>query len=332
MPDIRPDIGTLTEAALGRALAPGEPLALAVSGGPDSLALLKLATDAFPGRVSALTVDHRLRAASAAEAAGVAALCAALGIPHAVLDWEAPKPGAGVQGAARAARYALMGGWCTAAGIGLLLTAHHADDQAETLLMRLARGSGIAGLSGIRAARPLCPGVTLVRPLLPLRRVDLAAIVSAAGWTAVDDPSNVDRRFERARVRALLAGADAPDAVQLAASARHLAAAEAALQWAADRAWAGGATVAGDGVGLDIAGLPDELVRRLVLRAIVLVDPAANVDGSAIATLVARLAAGDTATLAGVKARGGRVWQFNPAPPRRKTGRIAPQARQNRTG
>lgn len=315
------DLAAALAAALGAPPGAETRLAVAVSGGPDSLALLWLAAAAFPGRTAGLTVDHGLRAGSAAEAAGVAALCAGIGVPHATLLWAGPKPAANLQAAARAARYALMGDWCAANGVGILMTAHHLDDQAETLLLRLARGSGSGGLAGVRRLRVLQPGVMLVRPLLGVRRTALAAIVAAAGWDAVDDPANHDPRHDRTAARAVLAATPWLAPTRLAAAAAHLGNAEAALAWAADRAWAGGALVTEAGVRLDVAGLPDELVRRLVLRALALLAPDARPDGGRVAALIARLAAGQTATLAGVAARGGTAWRFSRAAPRRKTGR-----------
>jgi tRNA(Ile)-lysidine synthase len=312
------DFAGAVAAARGQPLAADTKLAVAVSGGGDSLALLLLAARSFPGRVMALTVDHGLRAAALAEAAAVAVHCANLAVPHATLHWEGAKPRGNIQAAARAARYRLMADWCAANGAALLLTAHHADDQAETLLMRLQRGSAAAGLAGIRAARPLAPGVTLLRPLLGVRRAELAALVAAAGWTPVDDPSNADRRFDRTAARALLAQLPALDVMRLAGTAAALAQADDALEWAAARAWAGAAETTGDSVRLDVAGLPEELVRRLVVRAIAMLNPAAQPHGPALATLQARLAGGGTATLAGITVRGGKYWVFSRAPPRRK--------------
>ena len=313
-----PDLAALVEAALGRRVADDDRLAVAVSGGPDSLALLWLAAQAFPGRVVALTVDHGLRTEAALEAESVAARCALLGMPHATLHWVGIKPGGNIQAAARAARYALMADWCAAHGVPFLLTAHHADDQAETLLMRLLRGSGSGGLAGIRAARPLLPGVMLARPLLGTRRSALAAVVASAGWAAVDDPANYDPRYDRTAVRALLAAMPGLDVPRLAAAAAHLADAEAALAWAADRAWAGATTVDAEAITADVGGLPDELARRLLRRAIATLAPAATPSGPAVATLQRRLAAGGTGTLAGVMARGGTIWHFTRAAPRRK--------------
>jgi len=305
-------------AVLGRDLAPGEAFAVAVSGGPDSLALLGLAADAFGERVCVLTVDHGLRAEAAAEAAGVADHAAGLGLRHATLRWTGAKPTGNLQAEARAARYRLMADWCGAHGVAWLATAHHADDQAETLLLRLARGAGSGGLAGIRRSRSLGDGVTLVRPLLGWRRDALAEVVAAAGWRAVDDPANHATRFDRTQARALLAATPwlAPD--RMAAAAAHLADAEAALDWTAGIAWAGRATVSGAAIDLDAAGLPRELQRRLLVRVIAELAPSATPDGPAIDRWCATLSAGGSATLAGVAGRGGALWCFTVAPPRRK--------------
>ena len=303
-------------ALIGHPFGPGDRLAVAVSGGPDSLALLLLARSAFGDRVSALTVDHGLRAGSADEAAMVASVCASLGVPHVILRWEGLKPTANLQAEAREARYRLMADWCAGHGIGWLATAHHADDQAETLLMRLARGAGLAGLGGIRAARRLTDDVSLIRPLRQMRRAALAAVVADAGLVGVDDPSNRDAAYDRTRARALLGETAWLDAGRLAASADHLADAEAALEWAAEAAWRSRCHV-GDAVTVDAAGLPRELVRRLVLRALGAVDPAGRPDGPQVQRLLAALESGGTATLGGVRATGGTVWRFAPARPRR---------------
>lgn len=293
----RADLAALAGAAPGR-------LGLAVSGGPDSLALLRLANAAFPGGVEAATVDHRLRAESAAEAAHVAALCAGLGVPHAILAADEPIAG-NVQSAARALRYRLLGGWAASRGLAWLLTAHHQDDQAETMLMRLARGAGLSGLAGIRAATAIA-GTAVARPLLGWPRETLAAI--AAPLAPVHDPSNADARYDRARLRARLAEAGGVDAAAFARSAAALAEAEDALAWAAARLWDERVT----GAGFDPAGLPAELRRRLVLR--ILGEPQPR--GADLQRLLATLEAGGTATLAGFKCSGGVLWRFTPAPPR----------------
>lgn len=285
-------------------------LAVGVSGGPDSLALLLLAHGAYAGRVVALTVDHGLRAESAGEAAMVAAVCAARGIAHATLVWRGDKPAANVQAAARDARYALMRDHCAEHGVAWLATGHHADDQAETLLMRLARGSGVGGLSGIRARRDLGEGVTLIRPLLGERRAALRAIVDAAGLVPVDDPANRSPAYDRTAARALLTETSWLDAARLADAAAHLADAEAALDWTATLAWDSRAA-AGDMVTLDVAGLPAELRRRLVVRALAHFGTAPR--GPDLDRLIARLAEGGTSTLGGVQGRGGDRWTFRRA-------------------
>ena len=222
------DLPSRVAALIGRPLGAGEVVAVAVSGGPDSLALLLLAHAAFgPPRVAALTVDHRLRPEAAAEAAQVAGIAAGLGVRHATLSWDDPKPAGNLQAAARTARYALMGRWCADHGVGWLMTAHHRGDVAETLLLRLARGAGLAGLAGPRARRVLRPGGELLRPLLDVDPAALAAVVADAGLTALDDPSNHAARFDRTRARALLARTGWLALARLGAAAAHLADAEA---------------------------------------------------------------------------------------------------------
>lgn len=179
-------------------------LLVAVSGGPDSVALLALlaAWAQMPGRpaLHAATVDHGLRRESAGEAAAVAQLCSKLGVGHATLRWEGPKPINGVQAEARRARYALLANEARRLGGATLVTAHTLDDQAETMLMRLAHGSGPAGLVGMRV-RSEVNGVALVRPLLGFPKMRLVAAAQARGLPFVRDPSNNDPRFERVRWR-----------------------------------------------------------------------------------------------------------------------------------
>ncbi len=218
-------------AALMAGFGPFEPaphLAVAVSGGADSLALAMLAEGwvrGRAGRLTALTVDHRLRPAAAAEAAQVAAWLGARGIAHHVLVWRAPHGRRGVQAAARAARYHLLEGWCAEAGVLHLLTAHHREDQAETLLLRLARGSGLDGLAGMAAVveRPAC---RLLRPLLTVSRARLMATLRACGQEAwIEDPSNSSPAYARSRLRGVMPAlaAQGLSAERLAATAARLA-------------------------------------------------------------------------------------------------------------
>lgn len=202
-------------AALMASMGPFEKapnLAVAVSGGADSMALALLAhawAGQRRGAVTALTVDHGLRPRAAAEARQVRQWLNGHGISHRTLRWRGAKPDSGIQAAARQARYDLLGQWCRRHGVLHLLSAHHGDDQAETILLRLQRGSGIEGLAGMPAVRAL-PGVRLLRPLLKVRRADLVATLEAQGQTWLEDPSNQEDRFARVRARRYLAGEGRP--------------------------------------------------------------------------------------------------------------------------
>jgi tRNA(Ile)-lysidine synthase len=199
-------VGAREFAALITAFAPFEAqphLAVAVSGGSDSMALALLAADwarARGGRVTALTVDHGLRAEAAAEASQVGSWCAARGIAHEIVRWPGPAPRTGIQAAARAARYRLLEEWCGAHGVLHLLVAHQREDQAETLLMRLTRASGVDGLSGM-AALVERRAMRVLRPLLALPRARLQGTLRAAAQDWIEDPSNRNPAFLRARLR-----------------------------------------------------------------------------------------------------------------------------------
>lgn len=296
-------------------------LALAVSGGPDSMALLALAAAAFPDRVSAATFDHRLRRDSAEEAQMVAVACAGLGLPHAILTPSAPIAGASIQARAREARYAALLDWAEHGERGFLLTAHHADDQAETLLMRLNRASGLAGLTGIRPMR-VAGRVVILRPLLGWRRAGLRAIVEASGLPFVDDPSNDDARHDRTRIRALLAATPALDPAALAASARFIGEAEEVVAGQAETLWA--ERWHGPGRPFALDDLPRELRRRLIRRAAhasrralgIVLPPLA--EAANVEALLDAMEQRRTATLGGlVVVRDGTGWTFRAAPPRR---------------
>ena len=176
-------------------------MALAVSGGSDSMALLRLAAE-WQGqpRLTVLTVDHGLRPESAREALQVAEWAAQAGLAHVTLPWRSAKPRTGIQAKARAARYDLMSGWCRHNHVPVLLTAHTLDDQAETVLMRLARTTSLDSLAGIYRVSHW-NGTELFRPLLDKKRDELRAYLSSIrqGW--IEDPSNEDDRFERIRIR-----------------------------------------------------------------------------------------------------------------------------------
>ncbi|MDE1915663.1 MAG: tRNA lysidine(34) synthetase TilS [Sphingomonadales bacterium] len=287
-------------------------LALAVSGGPDSVALLLLAHQALPGRVMAATVDHRLRPEAAEEAAHVARICADLGVPHATLPVDVAD--GNVQAQAREARYAALAGWMEREGLAALATAHHADDQAETLVMRLNRGSGVAGLAGVRE-RALVPTTRwpLLRPLLGWRRAELAAI--AAPCAPVQDPSNENTAFDRVRIRQALAQSDWVDVLAWAQAAAHLAEADAALDWAAAREWA--ESVTRDAMGITYRPqAPRGVALRVVSRIVEELDGAAR--GGAIARLFDTLVARQPGSIGNLVVRPmPSGWSFAKAPKRR---------------
>jgi tRNA(Ile)-lysidine synthase len=306
----------------------GRVLGLAVSGGPDSLALLLLAAEALPGRIAVASVDHGLRPEAAAEVALVGSIAHERGIPFTPITVSL---GMGnLLAEARAARYAALARWAGEAGLGAIATAHHADDQAETLLMRLGRGSGLAGLAGVRPhTRIEGTDITLLRPLLGWRKAELAAIVAAAGITPAEDPSNTNPTFDRARIRAALAEADWLDPVQIAASAAHIAEGWQALEWYAELDWHEMVLREDSDTGTPgfsyCANVPRVIAIETILRII------RELGGHATRTEAARawerLWAGENASLGGVLAVPGvekvekvgvmmRVWRFRPEPPR----------------
>jgi tRNA(Ile)-lysidine synthase len=307
-----PEIVARFRADLEALGGPAETLAVAVSGGPDSLALLLLAHAAFPGRVHAATVDHRLRPESAVEARFVADIARDLGVPHATLEaqWSSGTPTSGIQEAAREARYAALLLWCADHRIDALLTAHHADDQAETLLMRLGRGSGLPGLAGIRPVQPF-GAARLLRPLLGWRTEELRLICREAGLTPIEDPSNTDPRHERSRIRKLLRDTQALNSEKVAQSAAHMLEAEQAIRWLVDEVLRTRVTFDAETSTFDAAGLPREIQRRVLAHLV----PEAR--GSAVARALARLDSGNATTLAGYRLRPGDPWTVAPAPPRR---------------
>lgn len=303
-------------APLIEALGPFEPrphLAVAVSGGRDSLALALLADEwvrGRGGRVTALIVDHRLRPESSAEACQAAALLAGRGIEAAILVRPGEVPPSRVEERAREARYALLLQACRARGILHLLLAHHQADQAETVLLRLGRGSGLEGLAAMGGIAETA-STRLLRPLLGVPRERLAATLERRGLKWIDDPSNSDPRFARVRLRHVasadtLAGAAAVAArcgADRQALERRLGSllAEIVSLHPAGFAWLRAGR---------LLGLPDELAARVLARI------AATIGGrihpprrEAVAGALARLRAGRSTTMGGcrVLVRGGRL-------------------------
>jgi tRNA(Ile)-lysidine synthase len=301
-------------AALFRPLEAHAHWGLAVSGGPDSMALMqlvarRLARSAAGKKATVLTVDHGLRAVSGAEAAFVARAAASLGLRHATLHWEGAKPRTGIQAAARAARYDLMAEYAHGAGIDCLVTAHHLDDQAETLLMRLGRGSGLDGLAGIPEIGGWA-GLPVVRPLLEIPSGRLKATLKAARLDWIEDPSNEDSRFERVAVRKAMATLEGLGytAASLAAAARRLARARAALDQATTDFLETVASVSEAGYcTLDrarFAAAPDEIALRALSRLLEAVRGGeAALSLARLESLTERMRSGDEAarTLAGCR-------------------------------
>lgn len=246
---------------------------LAVSGGPDSSALMHAAAT-LGAAVQVATVDHGLRPNSHAEAEGVAAAASALGLPHAILTWAGPKPGAGLQEAARDARYRLLAAQAIAIGAARILTGHTQDDQAETVLMRLAAGSGPAGLVGMRTTRALAPGLDLARPFLALPKATLVAWCEARGIPYLRDPSNADPRFARSRLRGAwpILEREGLTPARLARLAERVARDEAALRIAAEQALETARRPLADAAlrleGTVLAALPDAVALRCLDRAL----------------------------------------------------------------
>jgi tRNA(Ile)-lysidine synthase len=321
-------------------------IVLAISGGPDSVALMWLVARwrrafARGPRLIAVTVDHGLRAEAAREARDVKRLAKSLDLPHQTLRWTGTKPRTGLPAAARAARYRLLAQAARKHGATHVLTAHTRDDQAETLLMRMLRGSGIAGLAAM-ARESERNGVRLARPLLDISKSRLIATLNKAKIGFADDPTNRDTGFTRPRLRAIMPvlaeeGGDARNLARLAARlARANAAVEVLTDGAArylalrdrDASHAGFDANAFDAIAF--AAIPEEIRLRLLKRAIDRVGHEGPAELGKVETLLAALdravAAGRPKlkqTLAGavIGVVGGRI-RVEPAPPRRR--RMAP--------
>lgn len=286
------------------ALTGDEPVGVALSGGGDSTALLHLCLAAGVS-VQAVTVDHRLRAESAAEAAAVAATCAALGVPHVVKVWEHGVVTGNLMDQARRARMGLIGDWAREWGIARVALGHTRDDQAETLLIGLSRAAGIAGLSGMRREWQ-AGGLRWSRPLLDAGRQELRDWLAAEGIGWIDDPSNENERYTRIKARRALAVL-APlgiTAKGLAEVAGHLAAVQAALAAqvaAAARRWVqeeAGALRIDPGLQEE----PEEVRRQVVTAALRWMGDADYAPrAAAVARVAAAIRAGRSATLAGCR-------------------------------
>jgi tRNA(Ile)-lysidine synthase len=321
-------------------------LVLAVSGGPDSIALMWLAARWRRAlrrgpRLLAVTVDHGLRAEAAVEARDVKRLARSLDLPHRTLRWSGTKPKTGLPAAARTARYRLLAQAARSHGATHILTAHTRDDQAETLLMRMLRGSGIAGLAAM-ARESEREGVLLARPFLNVSKSQLVATLKKAKVGFADDPTNRDLHFTRPRIRAVMPAlaAEGGDARSLARLASRLARANAAVEILADGAERYLALKDRESAqpGLDVktfdanafAAIPEEIRLRLLLRAVNRFGHEGPAELGKVEALLAvldravlELTAGRKPTLkqtlagALVSLNDGRI-RVEPAPPRRR--------------
>jgi tRNA(Ile)-lysidine synthase len=336
VPVVDPPVSDAEADALFGELANAPALLLAISGGPDSTALLALAarwaarTEQAP-RLIAATVDHGLRPEARREAIAVKRLAQKFGIPHRTLHWRDAKPTAGIQEKARLARYELLRREARRHGARHVVTAHTLDDQAETILFRMARGSGITGLAGMARATAQPDEVLLVRPFLHVPKARLLATLAAQELPFVDDPSNRDPRFTRSRLRPLIAllAREGLDAQRLSLLALRMRRADAAIEAivnvltpVATRSLGPPGAVAIDAAVLGT--LPAEVALRLMGRAIANVGDEGPVELGKLEAFMAALAASGTAsrfrrTLAGamVTVAGERI-VVERAPTRRK--------------
>ena len=290
----------------------GARILCAVSGGPDSLALLLLLRETMPNRVVAATVDHALRPESADEAQYVQRFCKDMHVPHVILS-PAEKISGNIQSAARHARYALLAQAAEQHDCQYIATAHHADDQLETVLMRIARGSGVDGLSAIRSTNG-----KILRPLLGFTKDELISICATAGLNPVVDPSNENTDFERVAMRNWLANTPHPfRADRTGRTASALADASEALNWMTETLTQERVQRETGAVRCDARDVPREIQRRLLIHCLKLLEPELAPRGDAIDRLLSELSDGRTATMGAVKCEGGDNWRFTMAPPRR---------------
>ncbi|KAB0268990.1 tRNA lysidine(34) synthetase TilS [Microvirga brassicacearum] len=249
----------------------------AVSGGPDSIAMMHLLARwnqrSDPCTILVATIDHGLRPEAAEEAVFVAGEASSLGLAHRTLVWTGTKPASRLQERARAARYALLVGLAHETGASHLVTAHTLDDQAETILMRISKGSGLAGLGGMRAERDR-DGIRHHRPLLDYPKSALLDLCQAEGWPFVTDPSNTDDRFTRVRWRKVMPvlAAEGLTAERLAELARRVRQAEEALDLKTGEAFLRAKPVPDDtGLTIDAAVLgiePFEIALRVLMKSL----------------------------------------------------------------
>lgn len=308
--------------ALDEAFAAHPPakVGVAVSGGSDSLALLHLLHRYFRDSdttLHAVTVDHGLRPEAADEAREVARICAALDVPHDILEWRGWDGTGNLQNAARVARFDLISDWARQRDISMVCLGHTADDQAETVLMRLARRAGVNGLAAM-ARRTRRQGVDWLRPLLGVSRETLRDFLRGEGITWIEDPSNDDPRYTRIKARRALT-ALAPmgiDAAALAEVAENMQESRTALNWQAFMAARLAVKITAGAVAIDerqLRVLPTEITRRLLVHSLMWINNEDYVPRRAAVTgMLQAIRENRASTLQGCQMRRvrGRVWIF----------------------
>jgi len=260
-------------------------VAVGVSGGPDSMALLRLVSDWAERQspkvlVYALTVDHGLRAEAAGEAKDVAAQVSGWSqVEPVTLRWEGEKPKSGIMEIARRARYHLMAEFCAAKKIKALFLAHHRDDQAETFLFRLAKGSGLDGLAGMLSVQSYNQDLLLLRPLLEMGKDELIEFCKERDITFIDDPSNESLDYARPRLRRSreVLEAEGLSAQRLSITAQRIGRARGALEYYARRCYEDAlVSTDTDNIVFNLAALraaPQETSLRCLLRAVQDMNP-----------------------------------------------------------
>ncbi len=301
-------------------------IGLAVSGGADSMALLWLMKYHYDGDIFAATINHGLRKEAAQEAAHVATLCKKLEIQHDILMPIEPITG-NIQSNARKARYALLEHWAHQKGCQFIATAHHADDQLETMIMRLNRASGISGLAAIRERNG-----TIIRPLLGFRKTDLIQICETAEIETIDDPSNANEHFDRVKIRQWIEKCKSYglepiiDPLMAQKSALHLNDANIALQYSSAILAKERMRKKPDTVVLEITNLPIEYQRRLLTHALQQIDKDIKPRGTALENSIRLLNNSTISMIGDIKITPKKpdehedktLWILSKAPPRRQ--------------
>lgn len=299
-------------------------IGLAVSGGPDSMALLWLMKHHYDGDIFAATIDHGLRKEAAQEALHVAALCQKLEIQHDILTPAMPITG-NIQSNARKARYTLLEQWVQQKGCDYIATAHHADDQLETMIMRLNRASGIAGLAAIRERNG-----KIIRPLLGFRKTDLIQICNVAAIETINDPSNANDDFDRVKIRQWLEKCEANgleliiDPIMAQKSALHLEDANNAIEYSSAILAKERISQKSDTLVLDIADLPMEYQRRLLTQGLQQIDASIKPRGTSLEKSIKSLNNRNISMVGDIKITPKRtdkdsnktLWILSKAPPR----------------